>query len=221
MRLIDKAQNLIKEMILKKQYDKDGFLPAEGQLCEKLQMSRSTVREAVQSLEVRGFVERIHGKGIKVVDTGLEVMTRSLFDLMEKQDISLFEIMQLRQIIETHSAALATANISDEMIVEMEQQIKIMESLPSTDNKYIDADFKFHYCIAKATKNNLILAIVSAYEQLMKKLIAKSSQQSISIELKFGYHRHVLEAIKNRDPKAAKEAMERHLTATEEYTFNN
>lgn len=55
MKLIDKAQEEIKKMILDKRYDSSGYLPSEGELCELLGMSRSTIREAVRSLEIRGF----------------------------------------------------------------------------------------------------------------------------------------------------------------------
>ena len=56
MKLIDKAQEEIKQMILDKRYDSSGYLPSEGELCELLGMSRSTIREAVRSLEIRGFL---------------------------------------------------------------------------------------------------------------------------------------------------------------------
>ena len=44
MKLIDKAQEEIKQMILNKHYDSDGYLPSEGELCELLKMSRSTIQ---------------------------------------------------------------------------------------------------------------------------------------------------------------------------------
>ena len=62
MKLIDKAQEEIKQMILDKRYDSSGYLPSEGELCELLGMSRSTIREAVRSLEIRGFLQRVHVK---------------------------------------------------------------------------------------------------------------------------------------------------------------
>ena len=95
MKLIDKAQEEIKKMILDKRYDSSGYLPSEGELCELLGMSRSTIREAVRSLEIRGFLQRVHGKGIRVADKGTQVMSRSLVDMIQQQQIDLDDILEV------------------------------------------------------------------------------------------------------------------------------
>ena len=103
MKLVDEAQSKIEEMILNKEFDENGFLPSEGELCVKLGMSRSTVREAVRSMEVRGFLKRVHGKGLMVVDNSIKVVSRSIRDMMFLGDFSVDELLEVRRIIEIQS----------------------------------------------------------------------------------------------------------------------
>lgn len=216
MKLIDKAQEEIKQMILNKHYDSDGYLPSEGELCELLKMSRSTIREAVRSLEIRGFLQRVHGKGIRVADAGTQVMSRSLVDMVQQQQIELDDILEVRRMIEIRAAGIAAVRASAGQLEEMRRQIEIMENSPSREERYVNADFKFHHLIVEATGNKLLLAIVDAYEELLRELIKKSSDTEISLEREHGYHRNIYEAIERQDTDMAKSCMEVHLNATEE-----
>jgi len=209
LKLIDKAQEEIKKMILDKRYDSSGYLPSEGELCELLGMSRSTIREAVRSLEIRGFLQRVHGKGIRVADKGTQVMSRSLVDMIQQQQIDLDDILEVRRMIEIRAAGNAALKAASGQLKEMKTQIGIMENSPS-------ADFKFHRLIVEATGNKLLLAIVDAYEELLRELIKKSSDTEISLEREHGYHRNIYEAIEKQDADKARSCMEIHLNATEE-----
>ena len=153
MKLIDKAQEEIKQMILDKRYDSSGYLPSEGELCELLGMSRSTIREAVRSLEIRGFLQRVHGKGIQVADKGTQVMSRSLVDMIQQQQIDLDDILEVRRMIEIRAAGNAALKAVSEQLKEMKNQIGIMENSPSNEEAYVNADFKFHHLIVEATGN--------------------------------------------------------------------
>ncbi|MRN26677.1 FadR family transcriptional regulator, partial [Romboutsia ilealis] len=105
------ADNILK-MIQEQQYDTDGFLPSEGKLLEKFEVSRITVREAVRTLEVRGFVRRIHGKGIQVVDNAANVLTQSFNDMIVQGTIAqddmstLNELLEIRTILEPKCAEM-------------------------------------------------------------------------------------------------------------------
>ena len=207
MKLIDKAQEEIKKMILDKRYDSSGYLPSEGELCELLGMSRSTIREAVRSLEIRGFLQRVHGKGIRVADKGTQVMSRSLVDMIQQQQIDLDDILEVRRMIEIRAAGNAALKAASG---------QLMENSPSNEEAYVNADFKFHRLIVEATGNKLLLAIVDAYEELLRELIKKSSDTEISLEREHGYHRNIYEAIEKQDADKARSCMEIHLNATEE-----
>lgn len=216
MKLIDKAQDEIKKMILEKRYGSDGYLPCEGELCEMLKMSRSTIREAVRSLEIRGFLKRVHGKGIQVAAPDGQVMSRSLADMMEQKQIGLDDILEVRRMIEIRAAGIAAEKAGQAQLEAMSEQIETMDRLPSNDTQYVNADFRFHHCIVEATGNRLLLALVDAYEELLRELIVKTNRTDVSLEKVYGYHRRIYDAIRAGDAPRAKSCMEAHLNATEE-----
>lgn len=215
LKLVDKAQDDIKKLILEKKYDENGYLPSEGELCEMFGMSRSTVREAVRSLEVRGFLERVHGKGIRIADIGASVMTRDFVDMIEQQQIGLADILGVRRMIEVQAAGIAAQQADAAVIKEMKKQIELMKGLSSNVREYHDADFTFHRLIVSATKNKLLICIVNSYEKLLRDLIRESSRSDESLEKKFQYHEHIYQAIIDGDVEGAKNAMMEHLDATE------
>lgn len=119
-------------------------------------------------------------------------------------------------MIEIRAAGNAALKAASGQLKEMKTQIGIMENSPSNEEAYVNADFKFHRLIVEATGNKLLLAIVDAYEELLRELIKKSSDTEISLEREHGYHRNIYEAIEKQDADKARSCMEIHLNATEE-----
>lgn len=215
MKLVDQAQEKIKKLILEKKYDQNGYLPSEGELCDLFGMSRSTIREAVRSLEVRGFLERVHGKGLRVVDIGVSVMSRDFVDMIEQQQISLADILGVRRMIEIRSAGIAAERADEEILDKMRQDIQKMNELTANLQEYNDADMEFHRLLVEATGNRLLICIVNAYEKLLRELIRQSSHSDESLEKKYHYHERVYEAIQAKDKDRAEKMMAEHLDATE------
>ncbi len=220
MNLVDEAQRKIKEMILNKEFDEKGYLPSEGELCEKFGISRSTVREAVRSMEVRGFLKRVHGKGIMVVDNSIKVMSRSIRDMMSLGDFSIDELLEVRKIIEIQTASLAAKRATQNDIGALRNALENMEHATVMDDNYHNSDLEFHMLLVQAANNRLLSAIVSAYTPLLKKLIVESSQTDYVIEQKHHYHRNVYECIIKGDEEGASVCMRIHLNATFENLRN-
>lgn len=216
MTLVEKSIEEIKELILSGNYDQDKFLPSEGELSKRMGVSRATTREAVRSLEVRGFVRRIHGKGIEVLkNDSANVLSQSITDMFAINEVSLDDLLEVRQTIETKAARLAAIRANEEDFVKLRECVEIMKkSKKSMEKKYLDADLRFHLCLVSATKNAVFTAITYSYTSLLKTLILKSSDTEENIENKFHYHRDILKALEKRGAKEAEAAMEKHLSAT-------
>lgn len=214
MNLVDEAQRKIETMILNKEFDEKGYLPSEGELCKKFGISRPTAREAVRSMEVRGLVKRIHGKGIMVVDNSINVMSRSIRDMMSFSDFSINELLEVRKIIEIQTASLAAERATAQDIDALEKTLLVMENATVMDDSYHASDFNFHMILVQSAKNQLLSAIVSAYTPLLKKLIVASSQTDYIIEQKYHYHRQIFDCIIKRDSQTASDSMRTHLNAT-------
>lgn len=214
MKLVDEVQQKIREMILKKEFDENGYLPSEGELCKKLGVSRATVREAVRSMEVRGFVKRVHGKGIMVVDNSVKAVARSISDMMSLGDYTIRELLEVRRIIEIQAAGLAAKRATPKDIEALRNALEKMERATQMDDQYFQSDLDFHMILVQAANNHLLSAIVSAYTLLLKKLIIESSQTNYVIEQKYHYHRNIFECITKGDDEGASRCMRIHLDAT-------
>lgn len=214
MTRVDASVSAIKKMILDNKYDEAGYLPSEGELSEILEVSRATIREAVRTLEVRGFVKRIHGKGIVVSDNGVKVMTRSMRDMFDRESLSLDEVLEVRYIIETKAVEMAARNITEEEISELLDIVESMERANEIDEVYLQNDHRFHTKLAECSRNKMLGAIVDAYSPLLDALIKQSNKTKSNIEKEYHYHRNIFEAVRDRNVQIAKCNMEAHLEAT-------
>ena len=215
MTLVEMATQEIRDMIVHKQYDNERYLPPEGELCEMLGVSRATIREAVRSLEVRGLVQRIHGKGIKVVDNAAGTLTQTLSDLLSIGDCTVLNLIEVRNVIERAAARVAAARADVRELAEMDEAVRTLENAAEMDEAYIQADLRFHLAMVKATQNPVLNAIVQAYTPLLTDTIRAASQGSEVIERRYHYHRNILAGIASRNPAEAEAAIIRHLEATE------
>lgn len=209
------AQEFIREMIADKAYDENGFLPSEGDMAKQMDVSRATIREAVRSMEMRGFVKRIHGRGVQVLDDSVGVITRSLEDMMGKNAHVQDDLMEVRLMLEPNGAALAAKRRSDADIALLEKNIAIMEQSATMDEAYHIADLAFHLDLAKATGNQIYISYMTANISVLQEIIITSTKSDCSFEQKHHYHRNILEAVKTGDEKSAYAEMLVHLQATQ------
>ena len=217
LNLVEHTQQQIETMILNKEYDANYFLPSEGELCKKFGVSRMTVREAVRSMEVRGFLSRIHGKGLQVLDNSVSATSRSIADMIALGNYDIKSLFEVREIIEISAAELAAQRATEEDLKKMQMALNVMEISNVMDELYFENDFAFHLCIVRATYNNLLIAMFNACSPLLRRSIVASSQADYNIEKIHNYHKNIYKAICSHDPKGASEQMKIHLLAAKEY----
>ena len=211
--LVDEVQEQIKKMIMDGQYVEDEYLPSEGDLAKKFNVSHATVRESIRSLEVRGFVERQHGKGILVTKQNGAVMTQSLRDMVEMNQISIKDILEVRCALETAAAELAAERADEEDIRKMAEAVDGMVRARTIIPDYVNYDFEFHINLVKASKNKMLINIVDAYMPNIRKSIEATTSED-KLESKIRYHQNVLDSIMKHDKEEALMHMKAHLAVT-------
>lgn len=205
----DLAHKLVGELSNGK-YPVGSRLPAERELAQQYGVSRPTVREATIALEVQGMVEVRIGSGTYVVRLPDSEMSQSF-------DVSAFEITEARLLFESEAAALAATQITEEEIDEIEAlvaEIARENRDPAGTDK---ADRLFHLAIGRATRN---MAVHEAVERLWN-LRSNSAEAALlhqkartaNVKPVVEEHSAILEALRKRDPSAAREAMRVHLSA--------
>ena len=211
--LVDEVQEQSKKMIMDGQYVEDEYLPSEGDLAKKFNVSHATVRESIRSLEVRGFVERQHGKGILVTKQNGAVMTQSLRDMVEMNQISIKDILEVRCALETAAAELAAERADEEDIRKMAEAVDGMVRARTIIPDYVNYDFEFHINLVKASKNKMLINIVDAYMPNIRKSIEATTSED-KLESKMRYHQNVLDSIMKHDKEEALMHMKAHLAVT-------
>lgn len=183
-----------------------GQLPPESELIEEFDVSRTSVREAVKSLTALGVLEIRPGVGTFVV--GEVPGPLRMLPGQEKLngDTGLQDLMEFRLIYEPAAAALAATRCLPEEIDAMEACVLALEKGVSEGIRPPE-DLEFHLILARATRNSAIMDV----SNLTARFYLNDTQ--LPDDLDVAGHRAVLEAIRNRDPQAAKEAMHTHLTA--------
>lgn len=185
-------------------------LPAERDLAQHYDVSRPTIREAMIALEVQGLVEVRVGSGAYVRRLPGEADVPGF-------DFSAFEITEARLLIEGEAAALAATQISDEDLQEIEALVTAIAQENLDPEGTDHADREFHLAIAAATRNG---AIFDAVRQLWD--VRAESPESALLHAKARHanikpvvdeHSAVLDALRRRDPQAARAAMRVHLSA--------
>jgi len=183
-------------------------LPSERDLADEFRVSRPTVRRAVIALEMRGLLEAKQGSGVYV---RLDQPPPPVKDL----DIGAFEQAEARRLFEGEACALAATLITDEELTYLETLVTEMNSEESTKEQSELADRQFHISIAAATRNVAVARIVEntwdlRYRSRLCMQMLEKARHVRKRPLK-DEHQEIIEALRTRDPKAARAAMQAHL----------
>ena len=200
----------IKDSVKSGELKRGDKLPSERELSEKLQVSRTSVREALKSLNMLGLIESKHGEGnfIKgnIEDSLLEPLSMVFLLIGSKNE----EIIQLRRIIEPQCASMAAENITDSDLEELNEILIEMEKT-SDDDLSAELDKKFHYKIAQSCGNMLISTIMFSVSALIEKYIDSSHIHKYNKEKVNCQHKAIYTALKEHDEKEAFKLLSEHL----------
>lgn len=218
-RLFQQVYEQLADLIAKGEFPLGERLPAERDLARQLGVSRATVREAMIALELSGLVEVRVGAGVFVV-RGRPRATREGADA---DDLGLgpFEILEARRTIECAIAFFAAQQIQDSDIAELEAALAVMEEEHRTGFKSENGDRGFHVGIARATRNAALVRTVEnlwdlKYRAPMWAKLHERVRASLLRPALLSDHWQILEALRRRDPVAARDAMDAHLVQVAE-----
>ncbi len=211
--VIEQIQGMIANGDLKKG-DK---LPSERQLAEQLGVSRTSVREALRALQIIGLIEVRQGDGNFITESFDHCLFEPLSVLFMLQESRPQEIVDLRRVIEVETATLAAQRITEEEIKELGELINQLKALSEAQDEKnsVKVDKEFHYKIAQASKNYLLLNFLNVISALMDNFIEDARGMILMNQQNKGLlveqHENIYKALARRDPKAAAEAMAIHI----------
>lgn len=186
-------------------------LPPERELAEMFGVSRSSVREAIRSLEVMGLVEPRRRVGTLVRELNAVSILNPLTTALLKTVSVNTELLDVRRIIEPPLARRAAINATPALIADLEDILRRQEERLSRGELGIEEDAAFHYSIALAANNAVMLKVVDVLMDLLRETRQRSLETEGRAVKSYQGHCRIVAALKQADGPAAEEAMRRHL----------
>jgi GntR family transcriptional repressor for pyruvate dehydrogenase complex len=210
-KVAQQIQGLIRDGLLKP----GDRLPPERELAETFQVSRSSLRDAIRVLEVMGLVAPRQGEGTVVRDLSAESLVSPLANILAHKRELVGELLDLRRILEPPLAARAAARATENEHENLEDILKRQKEKVERGELAIEEDSEFHYAIARAARNSVILKVLDVFMDLLRESRERSLQVDGRLQRSFAGHRRILNAIKRRDARGAEIAMRRHIEEIE------
>jgi DNA-binding GntR family transcriptional regulator len=195
--LKDKAYNAIKSAILSLKL-RPGDPLVESELAQQLGISKTPVRDALLELEREGFVTKILFKGTYVTEVTLR---------------DIHEIFQLRAVLEGLAARLATPLFSLQELDQITENLTAAEAALAEGKLALCSERgkTLHDAIINKAENQRLNLITRNLDDHVQRFRLLSDQISGRLNKSVKEHRRVLEALRQRDPVAAEQAMRDHL----------
>ena len=206
--LSSKIADLLKEKIINKEFNVGDKLPNENDLSKELNVSRTTLREAIRILVAQNLVEIRRGKGTFIINNNLDFYN---LNQLNNSTSDLRDLFEIRLMIEPMAVYYATNRASDEEIVEIINFGKKVEEkiLQNKDRSKEEQDF--HNAIAKASHNSFIKNLMPIINKSINKGVVLSKEFKKINELTLRDYQMIMDFMKARNGEACKVAMELHI----------
>lgn len=187
-------------------------LPSERNLAQELGVSRNMLRESLRVLNEKGLIDILPGKGAYVSNKQDDRLADHLADILFDSRSNLMEIVEVREALEMEVCLKAVEVATQEDVDGLEEIYQKMEENRKDVRVFNEYDMKFHLQIAKASHNSIYPTLIGAlYNISEKKLFRITELYPTRVDSAQREHRKLIEAILNRDRKAAKAVAHKHF----------
>ena len=213
-RISDQVFDQLKELIFRGEMKPGQKIMPERELSEALNVSRTSVRDAISKLVVMGLLEQRQGQGtfVRSMDS---IQNNPLAVAIDAQDATLEDLLEVRMGLECNAASLAAQRAVDSDIHFLERSIADMHKEVASGELGTEADVSFHMAIAYATKNPVQVDIMKSFYDFLfigiKENLSHLYKEPGNIDKIDEQHKEIFKAIRNHDTEQAYLAMKRHI----------
>lgn len=211
--MVEETALRLEQSIVSGEFAADQQLPPEGRLAEVLGVSRTVVREAMRILDAHGMVEVSQGRPAKVKPADPQNVSKALGTFLQRGGHPLLHLVEVRRPLEGEIAALAATRASAEQIAALIEANEQLVGLKSMDAQ-VEADVHFHNLLAESTGNPVFVLLLQTLVELTRYSRRETLAQT-GVSVAAAEHREILEAVREKDPEGARQAMLRHLGRAE------
>lgn len=219
-KLSDVILEQLENMILEGSLAAGQKLPPERELAKQFDVSRPSLREAIQKLEAKGLVTRRQGGGTYVKNQLEGGMTDPLFELISKHPESQFDLLEFRHALEGIAAYYAALRGTTTDYAKIQTSFDLIMAEEGNIEAKAKAINGFHFSIAEASHNVVLLHLVRGMEALLEQNIVQNLTvllEKPAVRKQLAEHRKLLlDAVVNGEPDKARVASNAHLAFIEE-----
>ena len=210
-RLHEQVARTLSLSIIRRELEPGSLLPNEDELCQRFDVSRTVIREAIRMMDARGLVEVRPRIGTRICPPAKWALTDPTllhWQLESAPDFKLIQnLYELRNMIEPMVAKLTAQRATDEEIAHICDIFEEMSNATTIDD-HIQADLRLHLAILDTCSNKLVS---SSLRPLIKNTLGSSFRLFIrsfdKAKQSLPLHQAVIDAIRDRDPERAADAM--------------
>ena len=217
--VVERVERLIVDGVLKEGEP----LPSERRLTEKLGVSRTALREGLRILRARGLIETSHGKGSFVAKLTVEPAQTPMMHLLGSQPRTLYDLLEVREMIEAESARLAAirGTPADHILIKRRYEEMMAAQSKETDaTTHARLDHAFHLAICEASHNPVLVHTLGILNDLMLSSVFASVNNLYHRE----QHKRVIDrqharlcnAVTGQLPEQARRAASQHIRSVRE-----
>ncbi|WP_185861615.1 FadR/GntR family transcriptional regulator [Peribacillus cavernae] len=223
-RLFEDIVLAVEEYIIDKNIQPGEKLPSENELSTLFNVSKTAVREAMSVLNAGGIIETRSGAGIFLREISEGTIAQCITkNLMNKKELQ--EILEFRKGLEIEAAALAATRRTEEDLTVIKQAHERLIEINNSGGLGVEEDFMFHYSIINASHNSIYKEVFDKVSEKFEDVMRVTKTQSANVPGRFNEghkeHEQIIEALSQKNPVMASEAMRNHLARNETKIWKN
>jgi GntR family transcriptional repressor for pyruvate dehydrogenase complex len=186
-------------------------LPPERSLAIQTGVSRSSVRVGLRALATMGIIQSRHGSGTYIADGPPTLESEPLHFLAALHGFTRDEMFEARRLLEVGVAGLSARRASGEQVAAIAEEVTSMFASLDSPQDFLRHDIRFHRAVAAASGNPILGSLVemlsAVFYENRRETVGRARDLRESAEM----HRRIYMAIRQHDPAAASDTMDRHL----------
>lgn len=208
-------QEAVKRLIIERGLSPGAPLPPEAELMRELGVGRNRLREAIKALQALGIVEIRHGHGtyvgslsLSALEAGLQFRT-TLSVGGDLRDVR--ELLRVREILELGLVPEVLARADELDYATLERAVRTMEREAVHGRHAPELDWLFHKTLYDPLDNNLVTQLLHVFWSVFDKLDDQLPRTTEDPRTTARRHHAILEALRERDERALRAAMDEHF----------
>ena len=216
-RLYEKIVEQIEKRIVDGELNAGDKLPSERELAIQFGVSRTSIREAMKALTLRGLIVVTPGRGTFITDQTSQALRHSMNLMFQvgKMDANRY-LLELREILEPEIAAMAASRATQENLEAMREAVEAMDRSMDDVSAYVEADLDFHLSLAESAHNPIILSLLDSLIGELREQRFRSANVEGALHRGQPNHKAVLVAIEQGDVEGARHTMHKHMKQARE-----